>query len=629
MSASISGNAGIAGATVVLVGYASNTALTTTADGSGNYSFAALNNDTYHINPALAGQVFSPYTSQQIISGLNITGVNFIATPFIPTGVWTKYGDINLITPASTQGSFLGGTQPGAVLLEGAPRLISAPASGLVFKTWYMDGLNVRYAESVDGQAWTIKSGNIVANALWPTIFKNNGTYYLYVIPSGGTSLSVYTATDGVTFTLQQAAALSPGGAGTWDAAGIYQVTPIDNIAGTWNALYTGFANVNSLAVGAIGLATSTDLIHWTKANSSNPVILNGSAQCPIKIGGTYYVWLNWVPYDQSAGFPEALGEPSDIWRLQSTDLLNWTNAIPSLPRSFIGEGVNNFDGQTGNCWLVPGSTSVYIFYMGTNRGGGNAGLTATNFKFMLATAGVGIQQLVQTNEGIKASSQLAVDTFNRADENPLSDGGKWTTVVNSFGGLRLVSKAAQPIAINTWGLQVFDGGIVWPNDQYTEVVLAANNTGATRQNIHIIRTTSGASGANNYQLTIFGTLGISQTVDVFSTTNGSSVLIASFTATPNVGDTWRMQAIGSTIKIYQNGVLVQTVIDTNWVSGKPGLQAFNSSATADTAFSAWEGGMSAPWAGGNANVIPMYGGGAGTTGDMLIDNRLCTRLWG
>ncbi len=587
MANSISGSMGVAGATIVAVGYASGTVASATADGSGNYTISALPNDTYYLTPALAGFVFSPYVSKQVISGSNITGVNFTGTAFVPTGVWTKYGDVNLITPASAQGSFLGGTQPGAVLYEGNAQILS----GNVFKTWYMDGSNTRYAESTDGKTWSIRAGNIVANFLWPTIFKHLGTYYLFGIPSAGSTSALYTSSDGVTFTLQNASVLVAGGAGTWDSGGIFQLTVADIISGTWYALYTGFAVIGGKNVGAVGLATSPDGINWTKyLGTGGPVIINGSAQCSVKVNGTYYVWLNWVPYDKSIGTAYALGQPTDIWRIQSNDLINWSNAVPSLPRSFLGEGVSVVDGQTGNPWLVVGTNSVYMFYFGSNRAAG--GDPATNFKFMLATSSIGIAQLVASNEGILSSPQLAIDMFNRADENPLAGGTNWgvLTGTGEFGALKLASGLVQPISTSTWGLEVYKG-IVWPNDQYAECILNAN-TGTTRFNLLQIRAAAGATGQNNYViLCANANLGVSQQMNIQKNVNGAGTSLSTFTATPRVFDVWRLEAKGTTLNAYQNGVLVSTVVDATFASGQPGMQMFNDTATASSSISAWEGG--------------------------------------
>ena len=77
---SISGSAGVAGATISWTGTSSGS---TTADGSGNYTISGLANGPYTITPSLAGYSFSPTSAAETVSGSNITGVNFTATAVV------------------------------------------------------------------------------------------------------------------------------------------------------------------------------------------------------------------------------------------------------------------------------------------------------------------------------------------------------------------------------------------------------------------------------------------------------------------------------------------------------------------------------------------------------------------
>ncbi len=77
---SISGSAGVSGATVSYSGTASGSV---TADGSGNYTIPNLLNGSYTITPSKIGYTFSPTNSNQTVNGADITGVNFTATPIV------------------------------------------------------------------------------------------------------------------------------------------------------------------------------------------------------------------------------------------------------------------------------------------------------------------------------------------------------------------------------------------------------------------------------------------------------------------------------------------------------------------------------------------------------------------
>jgi Chitobiase/beta-hexosaminidase C-terminal domain len=72
----VSGNAGVASATVSYTGTSSGS---TTADGSGNYTIT-VGDGSYTITPSLTGWTFSPTNRSETVSGANITGVNFTAT---------------------------------------------------------------------------------------------------------------------------------------------------------------------------------------------------------------------------------------------------------------------------------------------------------------------------------------------------------------------------------------------------------------------------------------------------------------------------------------------------------------------------------------------------------------------
>jgi hypothetical protein len=77
ISGTISPSSGGSGSTLTLSG---PTAGSTTADGSGNYSFTGLANGTYVVSPTHSGYTFSPSLQTVTINGTNATGVNFTAT---------------------------------------------------------------------------------------------------------------------------------------------------------------------------------------------------------------------------------------------------------------------------------------------------------------------------------------------------------------------------------------------------------------------------------------------------------------------------------------------------------------------------------------------------------------------
>jgi hypothetical protein len=81
----VSGNAGIAGATVAYVGVVSGSV---TADGAGNFTLLELPDGDYTITPSKTGYTFSPASANETVSGADITGVNFTATQASNGGAW-------------------------------------------------------------------------------------------------------------------------------------------------------------------------------------------------------------------------------------------------------------------------------------------------------------------------------------------------------------------------------------------------------------------------------------------------------------------------------------------------------------------------------------------------------------
>ena len=83
---SISGNAGIASATITYTGTASGSVK---ADSTGTYTIAGLANGTYTLTPSLTGgYTFTPTSVSKTVSGANILGANF--TVVGPTNPWSE-----------------------------------------------------------------------------------------------------------------------------------------------------------------------------------------------------------------------------------------------------------------------------------------------------------------------------------------------------------------------------------------------------------------------------------------------------------------------------------------------------------------------------------------------------------
>jgi len=94
ISGTVTGNIQ-AGVTMTLSGDIS--AITTTTDSSGNYTFSGLSNGSYIVEPSLSNYTFSPASTQVTVSEADVTGVNFVATALGGCSTWAdvnaKYED--------------------------------------------------------------------------------------------------------------------------------------------------------------------------------------------------------------------------------------------------------------------------------------------------------------------------------------------------------------------------------------------------------------------------------------------------------------------------------------------------------------------------------------------------------
>ena len=187
---------------------------------------------------------------------------------------------------------------------------------------------HVRLIKSSDLITWT-DEGIIASNSEDPYIVYNSGTYYLYVedkLPVPFRNIKLYTSVDLVVWT-DQGVVLDYNDA-SWENEDVS--SPTIYIEGsTWYMFYEGRGTGQS---GAIGVATSTDGINWTK-NPSNPIFTgtNLYGDLPwaeylvpddiIKIGNIYYL----TGHARVSSLNKWLG-----FVLVSNDLLNWTDHLGS-----------------------------------------------------------------------------------------------------------------------------------------------------------------------------------------------------------------------------------------------------------------------------------------------------------
>lgn len=277
------------------------------------------------------------------------------------------------------QGSILAGQEPSAMYETTNCQIVANPC----FKLWYSSGTDVGYAESLDALNWSVHAA-VISSKHRPSVVKVGSTYYAYVEASD-TSISRYSSSDGITWTLDQAGVLTVGGAGTWDATSINNPFAMKE-GSTWYLAYeaTGAGHGGD----SCGYATSSDGLSFTKA-TANPItggaqIAGHACQGPVLYHAASGKWFLW------GGVLSSIGTNRSVGRFQSTtpnDL--WAVSVPFV--TYPPTGFND-EISAGDPSLVEANGKTYLFYGATPSSG-----TAS---IKLAIANAPLSQVVLTSEG-------------------------------------------------------------------------------------------------------------------------------------------------------------------------------------------------------------------------------------
>ena len=158
------------------------------------------------------------------------------------------------------------------------------------------------------------------------------------------------------------------------------------------------------------------------------------------------------------------------------------------------------------------------------------------------------------------SSTQIASDNFNRADGGL---GANWTQFGNS--NLVIVSNAVASDEGGGNPSAAYWNANSFANDQYSQAtVLHAAGTGSGGSGV----TVRWVNGVGGYAATFHGS-----TWDIrFLYSNGNATLLTSGSGTFADNDVIKLQIIGSTLTLFQNGTSIGTTTDTTYVSGHPGM---------------------------------------------------------
>jgi len=181
--------------------------------------------------------------------------------------------------------------------------------------------------------------------------------------------------------------------------------------------------------------------------------------------------------------------------------------------------------------------------------------------------------------------TQLAVDNFQRANENPINP-AHWTTGTG-FVALAVVSNLCESPDSITFAKDAFAyySGASFPADQYGEITLY--NVAATSFVYVVCRTNALATG---YSASISGPLGNpAGQIDLIC--ENTQVTLGTWIGTLNVGDVVRVECVGTAISIKLNGTVIISATDANAVSGSVGVNLSPFGVIGDAVISLFAGG--------------------------------------
>jgi pectate lyase len=178
---------------------------------------------------------------------------------------------------------------------------------------------------------------------------------------------------------------------------------------------------------------------------------------------------------------------------------------------------------------------------------------------------------LFRREPGALGIEAVFTDDFNRADQS-VSVSANWGSIT-SMSSLSIVSNTVSNAGTNTTrGNRVVTG--TWPDNQYAQLVVLAVNEGSGSRVANVgVRAASAAQSWYHFGLNPSGWVLIRRDA-------GISTTLASSEFTVSLPHTIRIEAVGSSIRGYIDGVLVANATDSTYPSGNPVMYIFRSSSS-------------------------------------------------
>ena len=179
-------------------------------------------------------------------------------------------------------------------------------------------------------------------------------------------------------------------------------------------------------------------------------------------------------------------------------------------------------------------------------------------------------------------STPLASDTFDRANNADL--GTSWD-VVTGESSFQITSNTAEPSLFNS-DCSESNNSVSWPNDQYSQAKVTVVGTTADAGDGVLVRADT---GARTFHRAVVNKAG-SDNIEIAKFVAGTYTKLANRTQAWTDTDVLRLEAIGTTLKVYRNGTQMGADISDSAISsGRPGV---NQSGPVTSGFlDDWEGG--------------------------------------
>lgn len=283
------------------------------------------------------------------------------------------------------------------------------------------DGITWTKDPTADGKVLDIGAGGEWDDSLvgYPLVWKEGTTWYMLYsgkkAATGKSQIGLATSANGITWTKSGSNPVITNGV-SLDTHIMQPGTNIIKESSTYYFYYWGNTTYGLSVNSVIMLATSTDLITWTKSGN-NPMLSSGGASpiwdasvlapTVIKFGSTYYMW-----YEGATG--ASFGFSYVGIATSANKDSGWTK-ISSNPIFSVGEGTAWDNSWSELAIIINFGTEWRMYYGGSQ---GNAATPRCQGGFA-----------TYAKRGIGANTFIVFDDFERA---PGAVGGNWTVDAGS-----------------------------------------------------------------------------------------------------------------------------------------------------------------------------------------------------